>query len=303
MFNFDKRFGFTLAEVLITIGVLGSIAAITIPTLAYNYRGKVLEQQFRATYSDIKSVATVLNDLHGGDWATYVNGSGYGTWYSEFMSKFNGGNSYRSNATHQDEAIYSELRALYGVRGNAGSGRYLFNIQSGLQNMSEVCDNGGLWADSKGRIWSFNAENGMVCVDVNGTAKPNRVNVDVFGFIPMSPAQLATFVYNDAANPNNYTGTIVPCNLELIIRYGKANIVPIPQYDSYKDEDKKDHWVKFEKGSGSALDYCPFFEPVENRAVLKDDYCATPAYGCGKSARGRDMTASNNYWKDYIEYK
>ena len=33
-----KRFGFTLAEVLITLGIIGVVAAMTIPTLIKTYQ-------------------------------------------------------------------------------------------------------------------------------------------------------------------------------------------------------------------------------------------------------------------------
>lgn len=33
-----KRFGFTLAEVLITLGVIGIVAAMTLPALVHNYQ-------------------------------------------------------------------------------------------------------------------------------------------------------------------------------------------------------------------------------------------------------------------------
>ena len=42
-----KKFGFTLAEVLVVLGLIGSVSAITIPNLAYNYRAKVLEEQLQ----------------------------------------------------------------------------------------------------------------------------------------------------------------------------------------------------------------------------------------------------------------
>ena len=42
-----KRTAFTLAEVLITLGIIGIVAAITLPTIINNYRVKVLENQFR----------------------------------------------------------------------------------------------------------------------------------------------------------------------------------------------------------------------------------------------------------------
>lgn len=297
VFNMKKRVGFTLAELLVTIGLLGAVAALTLPTLALNYRGKLLEQQFRSTYSDIKAVAPVLNEKYG-DWSTYVNSTkGSNKWYPEFMSMFNGGGSYRGSADYSN-GITNELKDLYKAR--SGIGKYRFYIKNGLSDAGEVCDNGGIWIDSKGRIWTFNAENAMICVDVNGTAKPNRLNVDIFAFIPMSPKQLATFVYDDPGNANNYTGTIVPCNLEMIIENDAANNVPV---ESGGVDEKDSRSRTYRKGSGSALDYCPFFEPVENRAVLKGTYCDKDVAGCGKSAKGKAMTTSHNYWTDYIDYK
>ena len=38
--NMRVRGGFTLAEVLITLGIIGIVAALTIPTLVANYQNK-----------------------------------------------------------------------------------------------------------------------------------------------------------------------------------------------------------------------------------------------------------------------
>ena len=40
-----KRFGFTLAEVLITLGIIGVVAAMTIPTLISNTNGAKLDRK------------------------------------------------------------------------------------------------------------------------------------------------------------------------------------------------------------------------------------------------------------------
>ncbi len=50
-----KKHAFTLAEVLITLGIIGVVAAMTLPALVQNYNKKILETAFK------KSVNTVLN--------------------------------------------------------------------------------------------------------------------------------------------------------------------------------------------------------------------------------------------------
>lgn len=46
-----KRQAFTLAEVLITLGIIGVVAALTIPTLVNNYRKKQFETGLKKEYS------------------------------------------------------------------------------------------------------------------------------------------------------------------------------------------------------------------------------------------------------------
>ena len=47
MSNNNRRVAFTLAEVLITLGIIGIVAALTIPTLMSNYREKLLVNQLK----------------------------------------------------------------------------------------------------------------------------------------------------------------------------------------------------------------------------------------------------------------
>ncbi len=44
MFNLidERKFAFTLAEVLVTLGILGVVAAMTMPTLVANYQKKLM---------------------------------------------------------------------------------------------------------------------------------------------------------------------------------------------------------------------------------------------------------------------
>ena len=52
--------GFTLAEVLITLGVIGVVAAMTMPALVSHYQKKVLETQFKKAYSALSQAMIPL---------------------------------------------------------------------------------------------------------------------------------------------------------------------------------------------------------------------------------------------------
>lgn len=49
--NKDKLIAFTLAEVLITLGIIGVVAALTIPTLVTNYQKQEYVSKLRKTYT------------------------------------------------------------------------------------------------------------------------------------------------------------------------------------------------------------------------------------------------------------
>ena len=51
----NKKRGFTLSEVLVTMGVIGVIAALTVPTLVNNYQRKAFAIQARKAVLDIEN--------------------------------------------------------------------------------------------------------------------------------------------------------------------------------------------------------------------------------------------------------
>ena len=54
--DLKEKFAFTLAEVLITLGIIGIVSAMTIPTLINNYQKKV-------TVAKLQKVHAVLNQI------------------------------------------------------------------------------------------------------------------------------------------------------------------------------------------------------------------------------------------------
>ena len=55
--NFRKHNGFTLAEVLVTLGIIGVVSAMTVPTLVQNYQRKSFVTQLHKVYSEIGQAA------------------------------------------------------------------------------------------------------------------------------------------------------------------------------------------------------------------------------------------------------
>lgn len=103
----DKKRGFTLSEVLITLGVIGVVAAITIPMLMSHYNKYLVETRLKAVYSTIlqgikmaQYNETALLDSKGDDGD--VNGFSY-RWSKEvfeamFLPVFSGCTLYPKNS-------------------------------------------------------------------------------------------------------------------------------------------------------------------------------------------------------------
>ena len=60
----NKNFGFTLAEVLITLGIIGIVSALTMPMLMQKYNNSVAETRLKKFYSTMnQAVLMAKNDF------------------------------------------------------------------------------------------------------------------------------------------------------------------------------------------------------------------------------------------------
>ncbi len=46
-----KKSGFTLAEVLVTLGIIGIVATLTVPSMVMNYQRRIMESKLKKAYS------------------------------------------------------------------------------------------------------------------------------------------------------------------------------------------------------------------------------------------------------------
>ena len=59
--NSLKKSAFTLAEVLITLGIIGVVAALTLPSVVVNYKEKQLTTAWKKAYSDVANAALLMS--------------------------------------------------------------------------------------------------------------------------------------------------------------------------------------------------------------------------------------------------
>ena len=174
------RFGFTLAEVLITLGIIGIVAAITIPNLMTNNKAKKLRSQFLKSYSVIsQSIKLMQNDDISLDPSTYSNQNSF---YSTYKKYFNVAIACGVTSIHEGKGssplCYSrgdtEYKALDG-KSTPPYNRFddgQFILQDGMLIMLDNPYNNA----SNVNLW--------VSVDINGKRNgPNRLGVDVFTFV------------------------------------------------------------------------------------------------------------------------
>lgn len=153
-----KKFGFTLAEVLITLGIVGVIAAITLPTLITDTSSaqigpklakavSVFEQANEVMLNDssVDSISDMLNIVSGEDRTETVINTEYWTAISDYL------------------------------KGSLYTDGYLTKDGTALAIFNWITPEDSAAPSHKQRIADF-------FVDINGDSAPNTASVDRFQF-------------------------------------------------------------------------------------------------------------------------
>ena len=184
MKNYSSRKGFTLAEVLITLAIVGIIAVLTIPTLISNYKKKQTVAKLKQTYS-VLSQAISMAQVNRGDMSTYDLGYFYKV--SSKDSSFSR-EEYLTNFFQNYIKPYVKVAKDYGYKIGTVNFDYVrshpdyyFKLQSGALvaiTFATGCYNhlpeGG--CDSQGSYY----HSLIFWVDLNGFDPPNYQGKDIF---------------------------------------------------------------------------------------------------------------------------
>jgi prepilin-type N-terminal cleavage/methylation domain-containing protein len=95
-----RLFGFTLAEVLISMSIIGVVAAMTIPTLHYNYKRKEYSTKLKKFYSTMEN-AVVNMEASTGSFREMKRLTSYGEnfdWYMTYLDPYIGHAYVKANS-------------------------------------------------------------------------------------------------------------------------------------------------------------------------------------------------------------
>ena len=172
-----KKAAFTLAEVLITLGIIGIVAAMTMPMLLENTKKQQTVAQLKKSYS-VLSQAVKLSELENGSCDYWE----YTLPVEQFVNRY-----LRKFLTIQEQTVsaagvdYKYLNGEDCFEAMCTSTSYMLTLADGT-SMVVSC-------------WTGNSGGRVVFFDLNGKKLPNTIGKDVFSFSIQPGVGVAPFGY------------------------------------------------------------------------------------------------------------
>lgn len=220
-------FGFTLAEVLITLGIIGIVAAMTIPTMIANTQRQDFAALFQKNYSNIQNMLKMYITEQGVDnlgSTTLYNGSSFADVSVQneldntIQKYFKVLKTCRRDTNDSSCALIEKFIGGSGSTTFAtGSDYYAFITNDGIENFLML---GPSCSPDFSKTGKIKANCGILAYDVNGTKGPNIYGKDFFvGFLinydgtlyPFYGTEFAIFMNNSSyywKNTSTYCGTV-----------------------------------------------------------------------------------------------
>lgn len=200
-----KEKAFTLAEVLITLGIIGIVAAMTLPTLTKKYQDKVMLTQVKRAYSDIENALrlyaaqnycsdiTCISDTSGTSeellkrlYTSFNGGTYCSKTENKGICKYTLVKGYSPTNNGYGQTAYSDsFRAPFFVSASGSAYQVLQYNQCPRTVQANVTDDKGNYVlDENGQPLTEDIINDVCAViyfDANGVNKgPNQYGADVF---------------------------------------------------------------------------------------------------------------------------
>ncbi len=202
-----KKYAFTLAEVLITLGIIGIVAAITMPVLITNYQKQVTVERLKKSFSVISN-AFVSSQYENGDMNTWGmdNLGSVDDNYENIISSFLKNYIIKYLDISVDCGLNCNLQT--NIKRNRLNGkdwvwnsRFLYVVY--LKDGTIV----SFMIDNSGYVYQLV----RIYVDINGNQKPNLSGKDIFTF------KLAVNA-NNAINMSGITEAKMMNNRDILLK-------------------------------------------------------------------------------------
>jgi|GEM_PF-570628 hypothetical protein len=236
---------FTLAEVFITLGIIGVVAAMTMPALIANHRKTVLKTQFKKAYSELQQV----NQNFIKDYDMNICEYNWQMW-DETKS------GYASSKATSDAFI--EYYTGDGTSKSQILGSNQIKNLTGTKTVPQTLFDDGGAVDIQKRTFYFefgvsNTKCPIISVDVNGYYKrPNQLGVDIFSFRPTKDGKIIPIgnpqTINDQINGSAVLGNNHSCTCTKKETDSITNGVCCAYWasiDINPDDNSKAYWKSF----------------------------------------------------------
>jgi len=195
--NNSRKIAFTLAEVLITLGIIGVVAAMTMPTLINNYQKKAAVTAAKKAYSTLGQAYTqLINDNGEGLSVCTINNSEcLGKLFAPYLKALNGNGKLYTPYTEKAEGCWEDNDI-----GMSTETHYCFSAVDGISYDFDM------------EFQETNMRQAIIYVDINGLKRPNKFGRDRFVFTILNSKLLPA---KELASPseNDYLNKETPeCN-------------------------------------------------------------------------------------------
>ncbi len=165
--------GFTLAEVLITLGIIGVVAALTIPTLINNYQKKVTVTRLKTAYSLLTQAITTAQAQHGdiANWERDAN-----IILFDYIAPNLKSEKFTKDIDFDYQHTMCNNQQAYKFLSGTGMGSPFNSMSPSIKLANGVCI-------SLNRINDSSSTQSNIFIDINGTNPPNINGKDLFVFI------------------------------------------------------------------------------------------------------------------------
>lgn len=172
---YKHRIAFTLAEVLITLGIIGIVAALTIPNLIKEYQEYSWKQAWKKDFSVLTQVYQSIKYDNGGDLSDYFpsNELGFIVKFTDYMSVGQNCSAYITDICGSNPAVTLLNNDVYKTLSD-GIVHY-----ANLQYKQYLLKDG---SNLYSRFYATQTSYMLIFIDVNGYKRgPNTLGKDLFG--------------------------------------------------------------------------------------------------------------------------